>query len=431
MKTCVKCGAQLSDDAKFCNKCGEKLEENAQEIKLTQAEEIEEEGTVLLDDVQVTESETAKEEAPEESAAEIPEEVVEEAVQETVEETVEEVVEESSEESVEEYLTEQPDEQPEQLLAEAEKALESAFGEVQEPVKEIKLAPAVSPEVEAAIAASNAKAAKKAEKIARDAEKKAEKIAKNAEKKASKKGANQIEEKPNTCGKITFFGVVAAILLSLFLVLNLGVIFASSFSAGISLSEIEKAQFVVDGEIYSIDGFVQMASSFDDGEMMSFLEALAYSDRTLDVALDGTVYSIELSQESVDMIEEVIEEGKGFANGVIEAIGDVKEISFVVSVSLLGYSAAVSLICVIAIIACLGKRRKAAILPAVILAVFGITMLVASLICTLVPIPFGIQAVDAIFSLSPVALFANLSAGAVALVGIVLFVIGVTGKKKA
>lgn len=440
MKICVKCGAELDDAAKFCNKCGEKVEEAVEEIKLNPVEEIEEEGTVLLDEVTETVEDPVEETVEEiEEIAEIAEEAAEEvAVEEAVEEMTEtpaetfdqEADKEVVEESFEETEPVAVEDKPEQILMQAEKALENAFGEVKEPVKEIKLAPVMSPEVKAAIEESNAKAAKKAQKIARDAEIKAEKIAKKAEKKAKKAGETT-EQKTEKQRKITFLGVMSAIFLSIFLILNLGIIFVSCFGAGVSLSEIEKAEFNLDGEIYSIDSFVQMTSSFDDGEMMEFLEALTYSDRTVEVAVDGTIYAIELSQETVDMIREMLNEGKSLANGVIETIDDVKEILFIVFVSVLGYASIVALVCIVASITSLGKRRKAALVPAIILFVLGLTMLVACLICTFAPATFGVQAVEAIFALAPVPLFANLCAGAITLVGVLLFVIGITGKKKA
>ena len=389
MKICKTCNIEYDDSVKFCNNCGEKLEELPEVQENAVIEEIEEEGTVLLDEQ--FEQPEAEESVVEEPAAEEP--IVEEPV---VEETV-----------VEEPAAEEVAEEPEQKV---------------EVIKLVPDAPA-----EAAIAAVSEKAEQKVEKLRQKAAKKAEKIAKKAEKKAEIKDDAAKASKPK--GKITFLGVVAAIFLCVFLIVNVGIVFVSSVGAGICASDIRTAEIVVDGQTYSIEAFLDMTSFLEDEQMVSLLESIAYTGAEAEIVVDGETYSVAFAEETADMIRQTLEESRSLKDNIAEAIEEVKEISFFVFIGVLGYAALVSLVCAGASIMALAKRRGAFLVPAIILLLLGISFLALSLICTFAPAVLGICGIEVLFTLKAVPLFAYISSAAILLVGIIFFAVGVKGKK--
>lgn len=385
MKICVNCKAEIEDTAKFCNNCGTKVEEQ-EPLLANDPMEYEEEGTVILDEV------------PEVVEAVAVEEPVEEA---EVNSFVEEIVEE------------------ENVVFEKEPQSTPA----DEPVEVKEEIPC---EIPAAIATVSAKAAREAEKLTKKAAAKAEKLAAKAEKKAKELSYKENVQKKKC---VTFLGVVAAIILSVFLIVNLAVVFVSSVGAGICLSNIEKAQFEANGEMYSLDSLVQMTSALDDSDMTDLLYALVDSDLTADIVIDGEVYSMQLSEDTITMIDETLRSGESFAKGIIDAITSVKHILFEVFIGMLCFAGIFAVICTVASVASIGGKRRALMLPGFIYAILGFVLLVSSLILTFAPIVLGLQAFEAISALSIIPMFANITSGAILLIGAVLLVIALPKKK--
>ncbi|MBQ7399379.1 MAG: zinc-ribbon domain-containing protein [Clostridia bacterium] len=380
-KICTNCSAQLSDVAKFCSKCGQRVPEE------------------VVSDLHI-ENEEQKQEAecvqPEQPQVEQPVES----------EPAEEVIQPEQEVLAQEVQPEQPQyEQPAQ------------------PSPAVADAPVMTP-----------KDMKKAMKQQLKASKEAEKEAKKAEIEAKKSEAAQQKAmyKQNLrATKVTALGVLAAIVLSVFLVLNLVACFALSLCLGVTCSDASDIEVSVGSEVMPVDNLLESVGGLNDEKLKELAESLLDENGDIVIKAGDKNFSMHIAEETLNVTKEVVLSESGVSGMILDSVEKYMGVARIGVLSAMGYVAIVVIILVVLIMLSLARKRRAFVLPGIIFLLVGLVSLVASAISVILPDVIGQLGLDSILSLNNLVACALITSATMSVIGVIFVAIGATAKKRA
>lgn len=238
----------------------------------------------------------------------------------------------------------------------------------------------------------------------------------------------KVKEKP--VRRITVGGVIGAVILSIFLILNIVLSYAAAIGVGFAASDIRDISINFGDKEYSVDALLDIADDLEKSDTEKMLADLIESDEVLELEVAGTTYEVDVLSELLEDYEKGVPSMDDLAGRIIEAANKVLSIVCIVLIALLVYFALVLYVNTYSIYSALGKTKRAHISSGVIFALFGIAEAVASVIVVFMPELFGVAFLHTFEGLIPVAITTLAISVATTAVGIILFLSGILAKKK-
>ena len=234
--------------------------------------------------------------------------------------------------------------------------------------------------------------------------------------------------KPNK--KITVGGVIGAILLCLFLVLNLGLSYIFAVGAGVFASDAGDLKFEFGGMEYSIESLLDFADVIEDSDTEDAIMDLLDAGGAIEIEIAGTTYEVEILHNYFSGFENGIPSVDDVMNAVLVSIDLVMNVVCVAFLILLLYIILVLYINVYSIYSALGKSRRAHIVSGVFFVLFSVAELTLSIIAVFVPSLLGLAFIESLTALVPAVIATFAVSLLTSVVGVILFVAGAFKKKK-
>ena len=102
--------------------------------------------------------------------------------------------------------------------------------------------------------------------------------------------------------KITFGGVMAAIVFSLFLIVNVALVLGLSVGYGVSKSDLNNFNLVIGSQKFSLKNLGESAEFLEEGGTRELLESIVKSEDGFEVEINGATYDVNLSKEMISVL---------------------------------------------------------------------------------------------------------------------------------